>query len=179
MDAFARLLKEVTELAIKHCRGPLTEDLPSYVGSNIPANLPNFSSDSSASVGLRCLDVQHTINRLLAFRIFQSFLFTLILRHARANRLFDDLSRQLWQKSTRREYLWRQHTLYAAYIAPNAKQIVNKVAGEIVNDICSEIRYFIAPGPKEHIQAAVREIVKIAAEKWRYTRSAKGTAFCS
>ena len=179
MDAFTRLRKEVTELAIEHCRGPLTEDLPSYITSNIPANLPDFSSDSSASVGLRTLYVQHTIHRTLAFRIFQPFLFTLSHRHAQANRLFEDLSRQLRQKSTRRESSWRQHTLHAAYTAPNAKQVVNKVAREIVNDICGEIKYLIRPGQEEHIQAAVRRIVKIAAETWRYARSAQETAFCS
>ena len=166
-------------MATEHCRGPLTKDLPSYVTSNIPAKLPDFSSDSSSSVGLRSLYVQHAITRTLTLRIFQPFLFTLSHRHAQANRLFEDMSRQLRQKSTRRESSWRQHTLHAAYTAPSAKQAVNKVAGDIVNDICSEIKYLIYPGGQEHIQAAVRRIVKIAAETWRYARSAKDTAFCS
>lgn len=87
------------------------------------------------------------------------------------------MSRQLRQKSTRRESSWRQHTLHAAYTAQSAKQAVNKVASDIVKEICTEIKYLISYDEEEQVQTAVRRVVKIAAETWRYARYVENTTW--
>jgi len=161
---------EIINLGREYCKGSLTEVLPSYASSKKPADLPDFTSDSAASIGIRAAYVQHIISYTLTIQVFQPFLFTLSRRHEPANRLFEDMSRQLRQKSTRRESSWRQHTLHAAYTAPSAKQAVNKAAADIVKEICSDIKYLLSYDEEEQVHAAVRRIVKIAAETWRYAR---------
>lgn len=177
IDAFSELHNGIIKFGKEYCKGPLTESLPSYASSKIPADVPDFTSDSVASIGIRAAYVQHMISSTLAIRVFQPFLFTLSHRHEPANRLFEDMSRQLRRKSTRRESSWRQHTLHAAYTAPSAKQAVNKVAAEIVKEIYSDIKYLISYDDEEHVQAAVRRIVKIAAETWRYARCVENSGF--
>ena len=80
------------------------------------------------------------------------------------------MSAKLRQKSIRREALWRQHTLHAAYTVSSAKQSINKIAAVIVEEILGELEHFANPAQLEHITVAVRRIVKIAAETWRYAR---------
>ena len=177
LDAFSELRRGIIDLGREYCKGPLTEFLPSYACSKIPPDLPEFSSDSTASIAIRAAYVQHIISYTLTIRIFQPFLFTLSRRHEPANRLFEDMSRQLRQKSTRRESSWRQHTLHAAYTAQSAKQAVNKVASDIVKEICTEIKYLISYDEEEQVQTAVRRVVKIAAETWRYARYVENTTW--
>ena len=169
-DAFSELQTEIINLGREYCKGFLTEALPSCTLSKLPADLPDFKSDSPASIGIRAAYVQHIISHTLTIRVFQPFLFTLSRRHEPANRIFEDMSRQLRQKSTRRESSWRQHTLHAAYTAQSAKQAVNKAAAEIVKEICGGIKYLVSYKEEEQVHAAVRRIVKIAAETWRYAR---------
>jgi hypothetical protein len=73
-------------------------------------------------------------------------------------------------KSTRREAVWRQQTLKAVYTASDAKQSVNVIAALIVDDIVDQIKHFSDPNQTGAITAAVRSIVKVAAETWRYAR---------
>lgn len=80
------------------------------------------------------------------------------------------MSTKLRHKSTRREAVWRQHTLHAAYSVSSAKQSINKVATVIIDEIVNQIKYFADPKHLEKITTAVRRIVKIAAETWRYAR---------
>jgi hypothetical protein len=80
------------------------------------------------------------------------------------------MSRKLRYKSIRKECVWRQHTLHAAYSVSSAKQSINKVATVIIDEIVNQIKHFADPKHLEKIITAVRRIVKIAAETWRYAR---------
>lgn len=73
-------------------------------------------------------------------------------------------------KSTRKEALWRQRTLHAAYTVSCAKQSINKIAAIIVDEIVNAIKHFANPTRWEQLTVAVRRIVKTAAETWRYAR---------
>lgn len=80
------------------------------------------------------------------------------------------MSNDLRNKSTRKEAVWRQHTLYAAYTAPTAKKMTNSAAGAVVEEIARQIRPFADAEKLELVYAGVRRIVKTAAETWRYAR---------
>lgn len=80
------------------------------------------------------------------------------------------MSDKLRHKSIRREAVWRQHTLHAAYTVSSAKQSINKVAAVIIEEILGELEHFANPSQMEHITVAVRRVVKMAAETWRYAR---------
>ena len=73
-------------------------------------------------------------------------------------------------KSTKREALWRQRTLQAAYSAPNAKQSTNKTANSIIAEVVEAIRHFTHPNQQENLTVAVRRVVKTAVVTWRYAR---------
>lgn len=136
----------------------------------IPRNMPSFYTNTEASTQLRAAYVEHIVSRALTQRIFRPFLFTLSRRHESADSLFQTMSDKLRHKSIRREAVWRQHTLHAAYTVSSAKQSINKVAAVIVEEILGELEHFANPSQMEHITMAVRRIVKIAAETWRYAR---------
>jgi hypothetical protein len=161
---------EIRGFAHKYCRGGTKEPLPNYVLSKLPVDLPDFTSDTPAAITILANYVQYLISSILNTLVFQPFIFTLSRRHEPVNEYFDDVSQQLRRKSTRREAHWRQHTLYAVYTAPDAKRAVNKVAADITKNICDELRYLISFEDEEQMHAAVRRIVKIAAETWRYAR---------
>ena len=148
----------------------MADDLPTYVKDQIPVNLPDFSADTRSSIGIRAIYIQYLICRVLDLRIFQPFLFTLTRHQKAANPLFEEWSERLRKKSTRREATWRQHTLHAAYTARTAKQAVNKLAGDLVTQISSEIRYFVRSHDMEAVESALRQIVKLGVETWRYAR---------
>lgn len=80
------------------------------------------------------------------------------------------MSDQLRKKSTRREALWRQRTLHAAYTISSAKQSINKIAAYIVDEVVDAIKYFTNHHRWEQVTVAVRRIIKTAAETWRYAR---------
>lgn len=80
------------------------------------------------------------------------------------------MSNDLRNKSPRKEAIWRQHTLYAAYTAPTAKKTTNSAAGAVVEEIVKQIRPFADPDKLELIHVGVKRIVKTAAETWRYAR---------
>ena len=74
------------------------------------------------------------------------------------------------RKSTKREALWRQRTLQAAYSAPNAKQSINKTATSIIAEVVEAIRHFAHPTRQQHLTVAVKRVVKTAVVTWRYAR---------
>jgi len=160
----------MTEFASSHCKGSLQSALPSHVV--MPPQLPNFSSDSAASIALRSSYVKHIISHILLERIFQPFLFT-TQRDTATNRIFEEISQQLKSKSPKSESVWRQQSLYAAYTTPSAKQSVNRVAAGAVEEIMEQVQHLTPGQEKDSVQAAVRKIVKIAAETWRYARLEK------
>ena len=136
----------------------------------VPESFPPFLSASESANQLRALYVQHIISRMLHERIFEPFLFTLPWRLKDADLLFKEMSQKTRRKSVRREAVWRQHTLHAAYTASSAKQSINKIAAIIVDDVVDEIKYFANPSSWERVTVGVRRIVKLAAETWRYAR---------
>ncbi|MCJ1385437.1 hypothetical protein MMC17_008560 [Xylographa soralifera] len=174
VKAFRQLRTEITRLATNSCSGELADDLPSYIKDEIPASLPDFSAGSASSIRLRASYIQHLISRTLNLRIFQPFLFTLDQRQEAADPLFEDWSHSLWKKSAKREAIWRQQTLQAAYTARTAKEATNKIAGQLVAEISGEIQYFVSKDESEAVQGALKRIVKLAVETWRHARLEEG-----
>jgi hypothetical protein len=80
------------------------------------------------------------------------------------------MSHHIRDKSTRKESIWRQQTLLAAFTSSGAKQRINTAAGTVVDEIVSAIKHFADPREEEGIKTAVKRIVKIAAETWRFAR---------
>ena len=114
--------------------------------------------------------VEHTISAIITRRIFEPFLFVLSGRLRPADELFVEMSQNLKRKSIRREALWRQRTLHAAFTAASAKQSINRIATRIVDEIIDAVKPFAQRARWQHVTAAVRHIVKTAAETWRYAR---------
>jgi hypothetical protein len=169
LDSFRILAKEIIDLSHEHFQNlPIAP--PAEVLRNIPSNLPSFIDNTDASRAIRAAYVTHIISNTLCYRVFSPFLFSLGRRYDKADSLFQAMSNELRQKSHRREAMWRQQTLYAAYTASSAKKATNATAGAVVEEIVSQIKPFADPRRKELITIAVTRIVKRAAETWRYAR---------
>ncbi|KAI9787395.1 MAG: hypothetical protein M1816_007528 [Peltula sp. TS41687] len=169
IDAFRGLSRQIVDLS-KELFVHLPTTPPDEVLARVPADVPSFLGDSDASRCIRAAYIQHLISRTLCQRIFHPFLFCVSRRHAKADSLFQAMSNDLRNKSTRKEAIWRQHTLYAAYTAPTAKKTTNSAAGAVVEEIVKQIRPFADPDKLELMYAGVRRIVKTAAQTWRYAR---------
>ncbi|KAI9740559.1 MAG: hypothetical protein M1834_005140 [Cirrosporium novae-zelandiae] len=169
IDIIQRLSRDIMNMSREHFQNlPITP--PDEVLKKIPAGLPNFVENTQASRNLRCAYVQHLIWNILTYRIFQPFLFTLGFRFDNVNTFLQNISKEMHSKSYRREAVWRQQTLRAAYTASNSKQHVNVVAATIRDEIVNEIKHFADPGRLDSISQSVRSIVKISAEVWRYAK---------
>lgn len=168
-DAFHHLYKQISDLVVEHFSDDI-ESPPENVVKTIPQIIPPFCSNTESSIKLRAAYVEHLISRTISRRIFQPFLFTISLRHGSPDLLFQNMSDHLRKKSTRREALWRQRTLHAAYTISSAKQSINKIAAFIVDEVVEAIKYFTNSSRWEQVTVAVRRIVKTAAETWRYAR---------
>jgi hypothetical protein len=105
--------------------------------------------------------------------MFGPFLFSLGRRYDKADSLFLSMSNHIREKSTRKEAIWRQQTLLAAFTSSGAKQRINTAACTVIDEIVAEIRHFADPKEEEGIRIAVRRIVKLAAETWRFARLEK------
>lgn len=132
--------------------------------------MPFSSSHTEPSAQLRMAYVEHTISAIITRRIFEPFLFVLSGRLRPADELFVEMSHNLKRKSIRREALWRQRTLHAAFTAASAKQSINRIATRIVDEIIDAVKPFAHRARWQHVTAGVRHIVKTAAETWRYAR---------
>jgi serine/arginine repetitive matrix protein 2 len=119
---------------------------------------------------LRAAYVAHIVSAMVTFRVFGPFLFSLGRRYDKADSLFQSMSNHIRDKSTRKEAVWRQQTLLAAFTSSGAKQRINTAAGTVVDEIVAEIKHFADPKEEEGIKIAVRRIVKLAAETWRFAR---------
>ena len=148
----------------------MSEHPPKQMIKKIPIEMPEFFSDSQGAHALRATYVEHIISRIMTQRIFRPFLFTLGPRHEAVDEVLQELVRNIRHKSTRRAASWRQSTLRTAYTLSSAKKSINKVAATIVEEIMDEIRYFTSPNQYEQVVVAVRRIVRLAAETWRYAR---------
>lgn len=169
LEAFSQLLKQILDLSNTHFTHlPITP--PADILSLIPPGIPSFLGDTTSSRELRAAYVAHTISKILTFRVFTPFLFSLGRRFDKADGLFTAMSNQLRGKSTRKEAIWRQHTLVAAFTSSNAKQRINSAAGSVVDEIVNAIKYFTDPSEEDAIRVSMRRIVKLAAETWRFAR---------
>lgn len=112
----------------------------------------------------------HTVSKLVTYRVFGPFLFSLGRRYDKADSLFLSMSNHIRDKSTRKEAIWRQQTLLAAFTSSGAKQRINTAAGTVVEEIVNAIKHFADPREEEGIKIAVKRIVKLAAETWRFAR---------
>ncbi|KAF2186841.1 hypothetical protein K469DRAFT_629525 [Zopfia rhizophila CBS 207.26] len=167
--SFSQLSKQIQDLAETHfVHLPVTP--PPDVLANIPPELPSFLGDTIASRQLRAAYIAHTVSKMITFRVFGPFLFSLGRRYDKADSLFLSMSNHIRDKSTRKEAIWRQQTLLAAFTSSGAKQRINTAAGTVVDEIVTAIKYFADPKEEEAIRIAVRRIVKLAAETWRFAR---------
>ncbi|KAI9702104.1 MAG: hypothetical protein M1836_001448 [Candelina mexicana] len=169
IDAFSQLSKQIVDLSQVHFDN-LPISPPDEVMSKIPSGIPSFIANTKASRQLRAAYIQHIVSTTLCYRVFQPFLFSLGRRYDKADTLFQAMSNELRNKSTRKEAVWRQHTLFAAYTASSAKKTINAAAGMVVEEIVNQIKHFADPRQIELINVAVRRIVKLAAEAWRLAR---------
>lgn len=169
IDAFARLSNQILELATTHFVS-LPSNLTPDAIARIPAALPSILDDSTASCDLRASFIAHTVSSILTVRVFTPFLFSLGQLSDQADALLTNLGHQLSSKSTRKEAIWRQHTLTAAYTTTDAKSRINSAAGGVIEDIVTSIMPFTEARAEEAVRAAVRPIVKLAVEVWRYAR---------
>jgi hypothetical protein len=169
VEAFQDLSQQIINLSMDYFQLLPTEP-PHETLVRIPPGIPNFLDNTRASQEIRAAYVQHVVSNILTYRIFQPFLFTLGRRFGKADTLFQKMAEDMRAKSTRREAVWRQQTLKAVYTASDAKQSVNVIAALIVDDIVDQIKHFSDPKHTSAITAAVRSIVKAAAETWRYAR---------
>ncbi|CBX95495.1 predicted protein [Plenodomus lingam JN3] len=167
--SFSQLQKQIIDLASTHFMHlpvrPPAEDL-----AQVPSNLPSFLGDTAASRQVRAAYIAHTISKLITYRVFGPFLFSLGTRYDKADSLFSSMSTHIRAKSTRKEAIWRQQTLLAAFTSSGAKQRINTAAGTVVEEIVNAIKHFADPKEEEGIKLAVKRIVKVAAETWRFAR---------
>ncbi|KAH6638334.1 hypothetical protein C7974DRAFT_451670, partial [Boeremia exigua] len=167
--SFSQLQKQIIDLAATHFKHlpvrPPHEDL-----AQVPHNLPSFLGDTPASKQVRAAYIAHTVSKLITYRVFGPFLFSLGRRYDKADSLFLSMSNHIRDKSTRKEAIWRQQTLLAAFTSSGAKQRINTAAGTVVEEIVNAIKHFADPREEEGIKIAVKRIVKLAAETWRFAR---------
>ncbi|KAL8679648.1 MAG: hypothetical protein Q9186_004109 [Xanthomendoza sp. 1 TL-2023] len=128
--------------------------------------MPPFLVDTPASAQLRVAYVQSVISSIISRRIFQPFLFT----YDHFDSLFNEWGECLRGKSTKREAIWRQRTLHAAFSCPSSKQRINTFAATVVDEVVAAIKPFADRRQREPMTAAVRKVVKTAAETWRLAR---------
>ncbi|RPB24721.1 hypothetical protein L211DRAFT_807271 [Terfezia boudieri ATCC MYA-4762] len=171
IDAFTTLTKDIVDISTKFLDLPRMP--PGDVIAEIPSNLPNLLADTDASRILRQAYIQHVISTILCKRIFSPFLFSLANRYDNADSLLKAMSSHLRKKSTRREAVWRNYTLIAAYTANSAKQHAATAATTVIDEIITKIRPFAEPDNLDRISAGVRRVVKYAIETWRYARLEK------
>lgn len=166
-DAFNSLQSQISHLAAQYFRdGP--EQVPNDILERIPKNLPSIFSDTDPLKQLRVAYIEHMVSSTITHQIFEPFLFTLAMRRKSMDDLIMEWSESLRGKSKKRETLFRQQILHAAYTSSSAKQSINKVAMVIVDKIVDAITPFANQSNWESIRVGIRRIVKLAAETWRY-----------
>ncbi|KAL8736084.1 MAG: hypothetical protein Q9181_002570 [Wetmoreana brouardii] len=164
-EAFEFLSKQIYELAQDFCSS-CPPQIPNDVTKTIPPDLPPFLVDTPASALVRVAYIQSLVSDIITRRIFQHFLFTF----DQFDSIFNEWAEYLRSKSTKREAIWRQRTLHAAFSCPSSKPRINKFAASIIDDIVNTIKPFVDRSRREQMIVAVKKIVKTAAETWRYAR---------
>ncbi|KAF8467790.1 hypothetical protein BDZ91DRAFT_126921 [Kalaharituber pfeilii] len=171
IDAFTTLAKDIIDISHKFLNLPRIP--PSDVISQIPPSLPNILSNTDASRILRQAYIQHVISKVICQRIFSPFLFSLANRYDNADSLLKAMSTHLRRKSTRKEAIWRNYTLMAAFTSSSAKAHASTAAASVIDEIIAKIRPFAESENMDRIFAGVRRVVKYAIDTWRYARLEK------
>lgn len=165
LESFDFLSKQILDLAQDFCSA-----CPSRISSDLnramPPDVPSFLTDTPACGPLRVAYVQSLVSDIINRRIFQHFLFTF----DDLDNVFNEWADYLGSKSTKREAIWRQRTLHAAFSCPSSKPRINKFASSIIDDIFYIIKPFADRSKREQMLGAIKKIVKTAAETWRYAR---------
>ena len=105
----------------------------------------------------------------MVHRIFDPLLFVLQASEDKTTaEALAQVASAIKNKSTMKESCWRQQTLFAIYSSAGAKEKINKVANQIINEIYLAIRPFTVSKWNNCILEALRKIVKTAIEVWRY-----------
>ncbi|KAL8919146.1 MAG: hypothetical protein Q9172_005107 [Xanthocarpia lactea] len=164
-EAFDTLQQQISGVAQDFCR-ECPAEVPSHVSRSIPPSLPPFLVDTPASALVRIVYVQSLISSIINRRIFQPFLFT----YDQFDSLFNEWGECLRGKSTKREAVWRQRTLHAAFSCVSSKQRINTFAATVVDEVIVAIKPFASRPQREQLTAAVRKVIKTAAETWRLAR---------
>jgi hypothetical protein len=136
----------------------------------IPDEIPTFMDTTAAAGEIRACYIQYMISSILHDRIFQPFLFTLRRRYGGVDTFLQSLSKDICRKSERREAIWRQTTLRAAYTVSKAKEAINVVTAAIADEIVDEIKHFAHHSGWPAIVFRIQRIVRSAAEMWRFAR---------
>jgi hypothetical protein len=136
----------------------------------IPDEIPTFMDTTAAAGEIRACYIQYLISSILQSRIFQPFLFTLCRRYVGVDAFLQSLSKDIYRKSERREAIWRQTTLRAAYTVSKAKETINVVTVAIADEIVDEIKHFAHHSAWSAIIRGIQCIVRSAAEVWRFAR---------
>ena len=170
IEAFHDLREQLHTLSGSLTTAMLRRPFPTLVSGMVPfcneSLLDQLDTLPGRSVLLHCLIV-----RALNDRIFRPFLFTVGRHQEPADQRFKDISQSLVQRSTEQEANWRQQISHAAYTAPNAQQCVNRTAASIVEEIMDSVDAMMYVRDRTTLRAGVQNIVKLAAESWRYARS--------
>jgi hypothetical protein len=136
----------------------------------IPDEVPTFMDTTAAADEIRACYIQYLISSILHDRIFQPFLFTLRRRYVGVDAFLQSLSKDICRKSERREAIWRQTTLRAAYTVSKAKEAINVVTAAIADEVVDEIKHFAHRSAWPAIVCGIQRIVRSAAEMWRFAR---------
>ena len=169
MTAFQTLKLQLQDLSASLCHNVVKFPAPQGPCGQAPGGLHTLHACASDSRSWATL-MQYTIAQILMKRIFEPFLFTISRCEDRSDQLFKEISQSLATKGAEQEASWRQQISHAAYTAPNAHQSVNKTAANIVDETLGTLDDLMYVQERTKLVAAVRNVVKTAAEAWRYAR---------
>ena len=153
--------------------------MPNEVVEKLPSKLPSILLDTDLSKQLRIAYIEHLVSNIITHQIFEPFLFTLAARRKSMDNLVMEWSESLRERSKKRETLFRQYLLHAAYTSSSAKQSINKVAVIIVDKVVDAIKPLTKQANWEHVRVGIRRIVKLAVETWRHARLEKAVITAS
>ncbi|PUU82238.1 hypothetical protein B9Z19DRAFT_1062049 [Tuber borchii] len=167
-DAFTKLSKDIIDISKEFSDLPVAPS--GRVIAELPPGLPCMLVNTDASRLIRMAYVQHIISKYLCHRIFQPFLFYLGKRYDKADSFFQAMSKQLREKSTRKEAIWRYYTLLAGYTGSNAKRTASVAAANVIEEIAGHVKPFADQNRMDVITSGISRIVKFAVETWRHAR---------
>ncbi|KAG0637955.1 hypothetical protein HOY80DRAFT_888728 [Tuber brumale] len=168
MDAFTKLSKDIVDFSKEFSNLPVPPS--GRVLAELPSGLPCMLTNTDASRLIRMAYVQHIISKYLCCRIFQPFMFHLGKRYDKADSYFQAMSKQLRDKSTRKEATWRYYTLLVGYSGASAKKTASVVAVNVIEEIAEHVKPFADQNRMDVITSGISRIVKFAIETWRHAR---------